>query len=37
MLVEDMSRNKCFPSVRISHVLLFISICDQFTEFPSYI
>jgi hypothetical protein len=26
MLVEDMSRNKCFFQVRISHVLCFISI-----------
>jgi hypothetical protein len=32
MLVEDMSRNKCFFPVRISHVL----ICSQFTECPSY-
>jgi hypothetical protein len=30
--VEDMSRNKCFVHVRISHVLSFISICDLFTD-----
>jgi hypothetical protein len=36
MLVEDMSRNKCFLQVRISHVLRFISICDLFTDSPSY-
>jgi hypothetical protein len=34
-LVEDMSRNKCFSPVRISHVLRFISICDLFTDSPS--
>jgi hypothetical protein len=28
-------RNKCFPQVRISHVLRFISICDLFTDSPS--
>jgi hypothetical protein len=33
MLVEDMSRNKCFFQVWISHVLRFISICDLFTDF----
>jgi hypothetical protein len=31
-----MSRNKCFLQVRISHVLRFISICDLFTDSPSY-
>jgi hypothetical protein len=35
MLVEDMSRNKCFFfQVRISHVLRFISFCDLFTDSP---
>jgi hypothetical protein len=33
----DMSRNKCFSQVRISHVLRFISICDLFTDSSSYI
>jgi hypothetical protein len=28
--------NKCFFRVRISHVLRFISICDIFTDSPSY-
>jgi hypothetical protein len=37
MLVEDMSRNKCFFQVRISHVLCFISICELFTDSPSNI
>jgi hypothetical protein len=37
MLVEDISTNKCFLQVRISHFLRFISICDLFTDFPSYI
>jgi hypothetical protein len=32
-----MSRNKCFFQVRILHVLSFISICDLFTDSPSYI
>jgi histone-lysine N-methyltransferase SETMAR len=27
---------KCFFHIRISHILLFISICDLFTNFPSY-
>jgi hypothetical protein len=36
-LVEDMSRNKCFFQVRMSHVLRFISICDLFTNSSSYI
>jgi hypothetical protein len=32
------SKSKCFFfQVRISHVLLFISICDQFTDSPPYI
>jgi hypothetical protein len=35
MLVEDMSRNKCFFQVRISHILRFISICDLFTDSPA--
>jgi hypothetical protein len=26
-----------FFYVRISHVLYFISICDLFTDFPSYV
>jgi hypothetical protein len=37
VLVEDMSRNKCFCQVQISHVLRFISICDLLTDFSSYI
>jgi hypothetical protein len=37
MLVEDMSRNKCFYQVRISHLLRFISICDLITDSPSYV
>jgi hypothetical protein len=36
VLVEDISRNKCFFQVRISHVLHFISACDLFTDSPSY-
>jgi hypothetical protein len=36
-VVEDMSRNKYFSQVRISHVLRFVSICDLFTGSPSYI
>jgi hypothetical protein len=33
-----MSRNKCFCfQVRISQVLRFISICDLFTDSPSYL
>jgi hypothetical protein len=36
VLVEDMSRNKCFFQVGISHVLRFISICDLFTDSPLY-
>jgi hypothetical protein len=31
MLVEDISRNKRFSRIRISHVLRFISICELFT------
>jgi hypothetical protein len=34
VLVEDMSRNKCFFHVQISHVLHFISVCDLLTDFP---
>jgi hypothetical protein len=37
MLVEDMSRNKCFSQVQISHVWRFISICDLFGASSSYI
>jgi hypothetical protein len=37
VLVEDMSINKCFFQVGISHVLLFISICDLFTDPLSYV
>jgi hypothetical protein len=37
MLVENMSRNKCFFQVQISHILCFISICDLFTDSPSYL
>jgi hypothetical protein len=37
VLVEDMSRNKCFLQVRISHLLRFIFICDLFTDSPSYL
>jgi hypothetical protein len=37
MLMEDMSRNKCFSQVRITHVLRFIPICDLFTDSPSCI
>jgi hypothetical protein len=36
MLVEDMSRNKCFFQIRISHVLRFISICNPFTDSRSF-
>jgi hypothetical protein len=36
MLVDDMSRSKCSFQVRMSHVLRFISICDLFTDSPSY-
>jgi hypothetical protein len=36
MLVEDMSRNKSFSHVPISHVLRFISICVLFTDSSSY-
>jgi hypothetical protein len=36
MLVEDLSRNKCFFQDQISHVLRFISICDLFTDSPSH-
>jgi hypothetical protein len=35
VLVEDMSRNKCFFQVGISHVFGFISLCDLFTDSPS--
>jgi hypothetical protein len=36
MLVEDMSRNKCFSQVIISHVLRVISICDLFSHSSSH-
>jgi hypothetical protein len=36
MLVQGMSRNKCFSQVQISHVLRFTSICDLLTDSPSY-
>jgi hypothetical protein len=36
MLVEDMSRNKCFSQVRISHILRFISIWGLFTDSSTY-
>jgi hypothetical protein len=36
MLVEDISRNKCFFHIQISHVLRFISICDLFTDSASH-
>jgi hypothetical protein len=34
---KDMLRNRSFCEVRMSHVLRFISICDLFTDSPSYI
>jgi hypothetical protein len=37
MLMEDMSRNKCFFFRFEYHVLCSISICDLFTDSPSYI
>jgi hypothetical protein len=37
MLMEDMSRNKCFSQVRISYVLSFISICDLFVTWLSLV
>jgi hypothetical protein len=37
MSMDDMSRNKWFLQVRISHVLHFISICDPFTDSSSYL
>jgi hypothetical protein len=36
VLVEYMSRNKCFTQFRISYILRFIFICDLFTD-PSLI
>jgi hypothetical protein len=36
MMVEEISRNKCFSPVQISHVLCFKSICDLLTVSPSY-
>jgi hypothetical protein len=35
MLVEDMSKNKCFFQVPISHVFRFISICDLIIDIAS--
>jgi hypothetical protein len=35
MLAEDMSRNKCFPDSNITF-LGFVTICDLFTDCPSY-
>jgi hypothetical protein len=32
MLVDDISRNKCFFQVQVSHVLRFRSICDVFSD-----
>jgi hypothetical protein len=37
MLMEDLSRNKCFFQVRISHILRFKSICDLLTDCFLYI
>jgi hypothetical protein len=37
MLVKDMSRNSFSFQVRMSHVLRFISMCDLFTDSPSYV
>jgi hypothetical protein len=37
VLVDYRYRNKCFFEVRMSHVLRFISMCDLFTDSPSYI
>jgi hypothetical protein len=34
VLVEDMSRNKCFFQVLILQILRLISICDLFTDSP---
>jgi hypothetical protein len=35
--VEEMSRNNVFFQVLISHVSRYISICDLFTDSPSYV
>jgi hypothetical protein len=32
VLVQDVSRNKCFFQVWVSDVLHFVSICDLFTD-----
>jgi hypothetical protein len=37
MLMEDMPRNIRLFQVRISYVLRFMSICDLFTDSPSYV
>jgi hypothetical protein len=34
---EDISRNICFSQLQISHISSFISICDLFTDSPSYL
>jgi hypothetical protein len=36
MFLGDLSRNKYFFQVRISHVLRFIYICDVFIDCLSY-
>jgi hypothetical protein len=36
ILVEDMSRNKCFFQFLTSHILRFASICNLFTHSFSY-
>jgi hypothetical protein len=36
MLMEDMSWNKLFLQVGISHILRVISICGLYTDSPSY-
>jgi hypothetical protein len=35
VLVDDMSRNKWYSQVRVSHVLVFMSIRDLFTDSSS--
>jgi hypothetical protein len=35
LLVEDMSRIKCFSQVQISRVIRIMSICDLYTDSPS--
>jgi hypothetical protein len=36
VLVEDMSRNKCFPRFEYHMFYVLLSICDLFTHSPSY-